>query len=99
MLFLSWNFEVSETLYSGLKYMHEYWGVKALAVGETGLTLRNRSKHSLKWQLYDYDRIDWYRNALKDVKRALKEGLPLVGFVPWSCISNFEWSKGFEVSR
>jgi beta-glucosidase/6-phospho-beta-glucosidase/beta-galactosidase len=85
----------SSSLHTGLKVMHDQFKIKKLAVGETGLTLKGRDKMTLSEQLNDYERIEWFKGSLRDVKRALKEGLPLVGFVPWSCISNFEWSQGY----
>lgn len=78
--------------------MHERWGVKDMAVGETGLSLFNRRNLTLGAQLNDHDRIEWYRNSLRDVKRALEEKIPLSGFVPWSCMSSLEWSGGYDVS-
>lgn len=85
-----------DTLFEGLRYMHERWGAKQLVVGETGMVLRNYSTLSFDQQINDADRIHWYRSSLHSVKRALKHGIPLVGFIPWSCISNLEWSNGSD---
>ncbi|UZJ56191.1 hypothetical protein CBS101457_005511 [Exobasidium rhododendri] len=91
-----WNFRVPETLYNGMKVMHDQFKIKKIAIGETGMTLKDREKMTLLEQVNDHERIEWFKNSLRDVRRAIQEGFPLVGFVPWSCISNFEWSQGYE---
>lgn len=44
-----------------------------------------------------YRRVDWYRATLKALKQAIKQGLPVGGFVPWSCIDNMEWADGYTI--
>jgi beta-glucosidase/6-phospho-beta-glucosidase/beta-galactosidase len=46
----------------------------------------NETNLPLAQVLEDVDRIAWYRGVLVAMKQALDEGLPLVGFIPWSCI-------------
>ena len=61
--------------------------------------LYQRERLSLEQQLNDKDRIEWYNSTLHNVKRLLDEepAFPLKAFVPWSCLSNLEWSGGYEV--
>lgn len=75
--------------------MHDLWGAKALAVGETGLSLRKQEQHSRQDRLTDVSRINWYHSSLMQVEKLIKEKFPIKGFVPWSCISNLEWSNGY----
>jgi beta-glucosidase/6-phospho-beta-glucosidase/beta-galactosidase len=46
----------------------------------------NETNLPLAQVLEDVDRIAWYRGVLVAMKQALDEGLPLVGFIPWSCL-------------
>jgi beta-glucosidase len=47
-------------------------------------------------QCDDLDRIMYYRQHLHNVKRAINEGYPVVGYFPWSLLDNFEWSAGYS---
>lgn len=76
--------------------MHDLWGAKAVAVGETGLTLRKEESKTMEDRLNDVSRINWYHSSLTQVDKLLQEGVPVKGFVFWSCISNLEWSNGYE---
>lgn len=80
----------------GLHEMHDIWGAKALAVGENGLSLLDSEEKTLHDRLNDVSRINWYHSTLSDLERLIREGLPIKGFIPWSCISNLEWSSGYE---
>lgn len=61
------------------------------------MVVRGDKKQKLQDKLKDGDRVEWYRTALAQVDRLLDEGqVPLKGFVFWTCISNFEWSNGYE---
>ncbi|MCO5588082.1 hypothetical protein L7F22_042037 [Adiantum nelumboides] len=91
-----WNFLTNDTLYQGLSYMHKKWKVKALAIGENGMVLRNNEKLSFNQKINDKGRIEWYKSTLHNIQRALNDGIPLKGFIPWTCIRNFEWSNGYE---
>jgi beta-glucosidase len=43
----------------------------------------------------DNQRWEYIREHLKFVHRAIEAGLPVLGYVYWSLIDNFEWDKGF----
>jgi beta-glucosidase len=32
---------------------------------------------------------------LKQLRRAMEEGVPVLGYIYWSLLDNFEWDKGF----
>ncbi|CAO1620689.1 unnamed protein product [Parajaminaea phylloscopi] len=92
-----WNFLVTDTIRDVLNYAHYRWKVKAFAIGETGMAVRNGYKQNFQQKLNDRDRVEWFRVQLAQVSDILKEGkLPLKGFVFWSCMSNFEWSNGYQ---
>lgn len=85
----------NSTVYDGLKYLHTRWGAGPLIVSENGLGVLSDTQYPLSQILDDIDRIDWYRSTFRNLKWALKDGIPLTGFVPWSCITNLEWSDGY----
>jgi len=43
----------------------------------------------------DTRRVDYYRQALAGLKRAIDDGVDVRGYVAWSLIDNFEWMSGF----
>ncbi|KAJ7685390.1 glycoside hydrolase [Mycena polygramma] len=93
-----WNFDVPHvTIYGGIKYMAETYNATNILISETGMGVLNETNLPLAQVLEDVDRIAWYRGVLVAMKQALDEGLPLTGFIPWSCLDNFEWSSGYNV--
>lgn len=89
-----WNFLVNDTLIAGLEYLHNRWGPKALAIGENGLSLPHGGEATVSEAVHDDLRIEWYKAAVSQIDHILKEGkIPLVGYLFWSCIRNFEWAR------
>lgn len=43
----------------------------------------------------DKDRIDFIKIHLKEVKRAMKDGVEILGYLHWSLLDNFEWAHGY----
>jgi len=93
-----WNFDVQHTtIYGGIKYIADTYNATNILISETGMGVLNETNMPLAQVLEDVDRIAWYRGVLTAMRQALDDGLPLVGFIPWSCIDNFEWSDGYNV--
>ncbi|KAJ6597103.1 glycoside hydrolase [Mycena vulgaris] len=93
-----WNFDAPHaTIYGGIKYIADTYNATNILISETGMGVLNETSLPLAQMLEDVDRIAWYRGVLVAMKQALDEGLPLTGFIPWSCIDNFEWSNGYNV--
>ncbi|TBU37757.1 glycoside hydrolase [Dichomitus squalens] len=91
-----WNFRANDTIYVGLRYMHEN-GIKAFTVGENGMAVIKEASLHLGERVVDADRVDWYRSTFKNINWVLDAGLPLIGASFWSCIDNLEWSSGFTI--
>ena len=43
----------------------------------------------------DSRRIAFIKEALNGVKECLADGIPVIGYLHWSLLNNFEWQKGF----
>ncbi|KAJ6597102.1 glycoside hydrolase [Mycena vulgaris] len=94
----NWNFDAPHTtIYEGIKYIADTYNATNILISETGMGVLNETNLPLAQVLEDVDRIAWYRGVLVAMKQALDEGLPLAGFIPWSCIDNFEWADGYNV--
>ena len=47
-------------------------------------------------KVHDPQRIDYMRRYIKEVKRAVDDGIPIIGYQYWSLMDNFEWAEGFD---
>jgi beta-glucosidase len=43
----------------------------------------------------DTERLEFIVDHLKAVARAMKEGAPVIGYLYWSLLDNYEWAEGF----
>jgi beta-glucosidase len=73
------------SLAGAVRYAHEATGVPIL-VSEHGVGTTD-----------DTIRAKFIPAALIDLKRAMDEGVPVLGYCHWSLIDNFEWIFGYKV--
>ena len=45
--------------------------------------------------MHDPQRIDFTARYLLALARASREGVPLLGYLHWSLLDNFEWQEGY----
>ena len=57
---------------------------KPLVVTEHGVATRN-----------DRDRVEFVRRGLTAVHDCLTDGLPILGYLHWSALDNYEWAHGY----
>ncbi|OQB25707.1 MAG: Beta-glucosidase A [Firmicutes bacterium ADurb.Bin182] len=46
--------------------------------------------------VHDPDRIDFLKRYLIELKEAINEGIPVLGYFYWSLTDNFEWNFGYD---
>ena len=46
-------------------------------------------------RVHDADRIDYLREHIGAVGMALRQGVPMAGYMVWSLLDNFEWASGY----
>ena len=46
----------------------------------------------------DTRRVAFIETALKGVQNCLSDGLPILGYMHWSLLDNFEWQKGYSMT-
>ncbi len=82
-----------DALYWSASFMYERYKMPIL-ITENGFA-------GLDWvfedgKVHDTARIDFLSRYLKGVRRALAEGIPVIGYTVWSLMDNFEWSAGYD---
>lgn len=45
--------------------------------------------------LNDTTRIHYYKAYLKNMKKAINNGVNVTGYFAWSLVDNFEWQSGY----
>lgn len=43
----------------------------------------------------DTRRVEYIRRAVVGVKNCVDEGIPVLGYLHWSLLDNFEWQEGY----
>jgi beta-glucosidase len=78
------QFGLPQALGAGVEYVHAKTG-KPVFVTENGFETEN-----------DEHRIWYIDNALASLHGAIANGVPVMGYLHWSLIDNFEWTQGFK---
>lgn len=82
-----------EVMYWSSKFLYERYG-KPIFITENGM-----AEHDwvcLDGKVHDTYRIDYTHRYLKEFRRAAEEGIPLMGYLHWSVMDNYEWALGYS---
>ena len=88
-----WNLTPASLYYSS-KFWHERYGLPVLITenGYAGL-----DHVMLDGKAHDPQRQDWMHRYLLELKRAVDDGIPVLGYTYWSIMDNFEWADGYDL--
>ena len=67
-----------------LRFVYKHWS-KPMMVTENGISTDN-----------DEERTEYIDSALKGVHDCISEGIPVIGYMYWSLLDNFEWQLGYD---
>ncbi|HKV27525.1 MAG TPA: GH1 family beta-glucosidase [Candidatus Acidoferrales bacterium] len=81
-----------DALYWAPKWLHERYNLP-IFITENGCSCRDWI--SLDGEVHDPQRIDFTARYLQGLARASREGVPLLGYLHWSLLDNFEWQEGY----
>lgn len=82
-----------ETLYWSPKFLYERYQ-KPILITENGVALPDWI--ALDGKVHDPQRIDFLKRYLRELYRAIEEGVPVLGYTYWSEMDNFEWASGYD---
>ncbi|MBE5944553.1 MAG: beta-glucosidase [Lachnospiraceae bacterium] len=88
------NWRVTEeVMYWSPKFLYERYGLPIL-ISENGIA-------SMDWvdrhgKVCDPNREDYIARYVSHLMKAADEGIPIMGYLYWSVMDNYEWSEGYD---
>ena len=82
-----------DALYWAARFFTERYSLPLL-ITENGMA--NNDLVMADGKVHDPQRIDYLKGYLHGLKRAADEGYPLMGYLYWSILDNFEWTEGYD---
>ncbi len=82
-----------ECLYWGPRFYHERYEVP-IVITENGMS--GLDWVALDGHVHDPARIDFLSRYLAELRRAITDGVDVLGYFHWSLMDNFEWADGFR---
>lgn len=82
-----------ECLYWGPKFLWERYGLP-IVIAENGMS--NLDCVALDGGVHDPSRVDYLHRYLRELRRAVEDGVPIAGYFHWSFLDNFEWAMGYN---
>lgn len=83
-----------EVLYWSPKFLYERYKTP-LFVTENGMA--GMDWVSLDGKVHDMQRIDYLHRYLLELRKAVDEGIPVIGYSCWSLLDNMEWNRGYDM--
>ncbi len=84
---------IPEALYWGPRLMQERYRLP-IYITENGMS--GADWVSLDGDCHDPQRIDFTRRYLRELRRAVADGVDVRGYFHWSLLDNFEWAEGYR---
>jgi len=90
----SWLNLVPQAIYWAPRMCHELYDYRSIYITENGCGYDHEPV--VGGEVIDMHRRDYLRNHLREVHRAIADGVPVDGYFLWSFIDNYEWEDGYE---
>ncbi|CAK1543623.1 unnamed protein product [Leptosia nina] len=74
-----------------MAWLQQKYGNLSFLITENGCASNTKGEH-------DDDRIEFLDAYLKEIAKAIEEGINVEGYTAWSLMDNFEWLSGYSVS-
>jgi len=89
-----WLHFAPQVMYWGTRLAHETYGVKSIYITENGCGYNDEP--IVNGEVFDLHRKEFLRAHLRELHRAIQDGVPVAGYFVWSFMDNFEWEDGYE---
>jgi beta-glucosidase len=90
---VDWQPITPDAMYWGPRLFQERYGLPQW-ITENGLSTRDQI--SLDGKVHDPQRIDYLHRTLIELRRAMRDGVKVEGYLAWSLLDNFEWADGYK---
>jgi len=90
---VDWQPITPDAMYYGPRFFHERYGLPQW-ITESGLSTRDQV--FLDGKVHDPQRIDYLHRNLLELRRAMRDGVKVQGYLAWSLLDNFEWADGYK---
>lgn len=81
-----------ECLYWAPKFLYERYK-KTIIITENGMSAHDCI--SIDGKVHDTNRIDFMYRYIREMKKAVEDGVEIKAYFAWSLMDNFEWAKGY----
>lgn len=88
-----WLHLAPQSTYWATRLAFEAYGVKAIYITENGCGYNDEPV--VNGEVVDLHRREFLRNYLREVHRAIDDGVPIRGYFLWSFMDNYEWEDGY----
>lgn len=89
-----WHHIAPRALYWGPRLAAEVYGETHLYISENGCGFADETVSG--GECLDLHRVEFLRSYLRELQRALADGIPVKGYFLWSLLDNFEWTDGYS---
>ena len=89
---LGWVID-GRSMYWTVRFLHERYKLPIM-ITENGMS--NLDAVNEQGEVADDIRIGYIDEYLQNLKRAISEGIPVLGYQHWSLMDNFEWAEGYD---
>jgi len=90
-----WLSHTPQSIYWATRLVAEVYGVKSVYITENGIGYNDADP--VQGEVLDLHRRDYLRNYLRELQRAIDDGVPVHGYFLWSFLDNFEWGDGYAM--
>jgi beta-glucosidase len=89
-----WLHLAPQVMYWGTRLAHETYRPGPLYITENGCGYN--LEPVVNGEVCDLHRREFLRSHLRELHRAITDGVPVAGYFHWSFMDNFEWEDGYE---
>lgn len=82
-----------EVMYWAIRFHYERYGLPIM-ITENGMAAYDFVMSDGK--VHDPQRIEYINAHLRNMVKAMEEGIPVLGYQYWSIMDNFEWAEGYD---
>ncbi|XP_047325488.1 beta-glucosidase 44-like [Impatiens glandulifera] len=88
-----WLRIVPSGMYKSMMYVKKRYGQHTIILSENGMD--DPGNWTLPQGLRDYNRINYFKSYISELKRSIDDGANVEGYFAWSLVDNFEWRSAY----